>query len=214
MNVAKYIDHTMLNPDATKNQIKKLCDEAKKYKFASVCVNPYYVKYASEELRGTDIDITCVVGFPLGSNLSQIKKFETQEAINCGADEIDMVLNISALKNNEIDIVKKDIDLVIEAANGKVVKVIIETCLLTKKEKILACEIIKECGADFAKTSTGFSSGGATLDDVKLMKEIVGSNIGIKASGGIRTLEDVKKFIKAGASRIGASKSVSIINEI
>lgn len=213
-NLASFIDHTILKPDSTKEEVKKVCTEAKKYKFASVCVNPYYVELVSKELNNTDINTTCVVGFPLGQSTSETKGFETKEVIKLGADEIDMVINIAALKNRELDTVKKDIESVIKAASGKTVKVIIETCLLNRDEKILACETAKNCGADFVKTSTGFSVGGATTEDVKLMKSIVGENMGVKASGGVRTLKDAKTLIKAGASRIGASSSVDIIKEM
>lgn len=212
-DLASFIDHTILKPDASREEVEKICREAKEYNFASVCVNPYYVKLVSESLKGTDVGITCVVGFPLGQNTSETKGFETKEAIDLGASEIDMVINIGALKNRELDIVRKDIKNVVDKAKGRLVKVIIETCLLTKDEKILACKIAKDCGADFVKTSTGFSSGGATTEDVRLMKSIVGENIGVKASGGVRTLKDAKAMIEAGASRIGASASVDLIKK-
>ena len=212
-DLASFIDHTILKPDASREEVEKICREAKEYNFASVCVNPYYVKLVSESLKGTDVGITCVVGFPLGQNTSENKGFETKEAIDLGASEIDMVINIGALKNRELDIVRKDIKNVVDKAKGRLVKVIIETCLLTKDEKILTCKIAKDCGADFVKTSTGFSSGGATTEDVRLMKSIVGENIGVKASGGVRTLKDAKAMIEAGASRIGASASVDLIKK-
>ena len=213
-DIAGFIDHTILRPDASKDQVLKICQEAKKYNFASVCVNPYYVKLVDQELKDSDVKITCVVGFPLGANTSSVKEFETKEAIADGANEIDMVINIAALKDRQLDVVKEDIEKVVKASGDNTVKVIIEACLLTDQEKILACEVSKSCGVDFVKTSTGFSSGGATIEDVKLMKKTVGKDIGVKASGGIRTLKDVEDFIEAGASRIGASASVSIMNEI
>lgn len=213
-DIASLIDHTILKPDATIEQVKKICEEAKEYRFASVCVNPHYVKLVSENLKGSGVGTTSVVGFPLGASTSEVKEFETREAIKDGATEIDMVMNISALKNRNLDLVKEDIFMVMEAARGETVKVIIETCLLTNEEKVLACEIVKKCGADFVKTSTGFSTGGATIEDVELIKKIVGDCVYIKASGGIRTLKDIKAFVKAGASRIGASASVDIIKEI
>lgn len=213
-NIASLIDHTILKPDATIEQVEKICEEAKKYEFASVCINPNYVSVVRDKLKDSAVKTTSVVGFPLGASTTEVKSYETQNAIKNGADEIDMVINISALKNRDLDLVEKDIKGVIEAADGKTVKVIIEACLLTREEKILACEISKKCGADFVKTSTGFSSGGATVEDVKLMKQTVGPDIGVKASGGIRTLKDLEQLVEAGASRIGASASVGIINEI
>lgn len=213
-NIASLIDHTILKPDATKEQVEKICEQAKEHKFASVCVNPYYVSLVSDKLKGSVVKTTSVVGFPLGASTSDVKSYETRDAIKNGADEIDMVINIAALKNRSLDIVKKDIKGVVEAASGNIVKVIIEACLLTQEEKVLACEISKECGADFVKTSTGFSTGGATVEDVKLMKKTVGKDVLVKASGGIRTLDDLEKLVKAGADRIGASASVDIINEI
>ena len=213
-NIASLIDHTILKADATIEQVEKICEEAKKYEFASVCVNPHYVSLVSDRLKDCIVKTTSVVGFPLGASTSDVKSYETRDAVKNGADEIDMVINISALKNRNLDIVKQDIKGVVESANGNTVKVIIETCLLTQEEKVLACEISKECGADFVKTSTGFSSGGATVEDVKLMKQTVGPDIGVKASGGIRTLKDLELLVEAGASRIGASASVDIIKEI
>lgn len=212
-DLASLIDHTLLKPDTTKEEIEKICKEAKKYKFASVCINPYYVELVSKNLKGTGVSTTCVIDFPLGQGTSEMKKIETREAINLGAEEIDMVINIGALKDGHLDIVRKDIINVVTEARGRIVKVIIETCLLTKDEKILACKIAKDCGADFVKTSTGFSRGGATIEDVKLMKSIVGEDMGVKASGGVRTLKDAKALIQAGASRIGASSSVDIIRQ-
>lgn len=214
-DISKFIDHTILKPDATKEMIKKLCEEAKEYKFASVCVNPYYVKYVRDQLSGTDIKVTSVVGFPLGCTLKEVKSFEAKKAVEDGADEIDMVINISALKDGDYDIVKEDIKAVVETVKNKaIVKVIIETCLLTKEEKIKSCEIAKNCGADFVKTSTGFSTSGATESDIKLMRTVVGNEIGVKASGGVRTLKHAKQMIDAGATRIGASSSVDIVKGI
>lgn len=211
---ALIIDHTILKPDATLDQVEKVCNEAIKYGFASVCVNPYYVKYVSDRLKDTDVKTTSVIGFPLGANISDVKAFETKKAIEDGADEIDMVINIAALKDRKLELVKEDIKAVVKASGGKIVKVIIEACLLTQEEKILACEISKECGADYVKTSTGFSSGGATIEDVALMRNVVGDSLGVKASGGIRTLKDLEDFVEAGASRIGASASVDIVEEV
>lgn len=213
-NIASLIDHTILKPDATIEQVEKICEEAKKYEFASVCVNPYYVSSVNDKLKGSVVRTTSVVGFPLGANTTEMKSYETENAIKNGADEIDMVINIAALKDRNLDIVRKDIRGVVKAASGNTVKVIIEACLLSQEEKVLACEISKECGANFVKTSTGFSTGGATVEDVKLMKKTVGSEIGVKASGGIRTLKDLQDLVEAGADRIGASASVDIINQI
>jgi len=215
MTLAKYIDHTLLKPEATESQIIKVCEEAKEYNFASVCVNAYYAKLVSEQLKGTDIKTCVVVGFPLGATTKEVKAFETKQAIENGAQEIDMVINIGALKDKKYDVVKDDIKAVVEAAKGKaLVKVIIETCLLTQEEKVKACELAKEAGADFVKTSTGFSTGGANVEDVKLMRETVGTDIGVKASGGVRTTEDAEAVIKAGANRIGASASIAIVKGI
>lgn len=212
MNIASMIDHTLLKPDATGEMIDKLCAEAKKYEFAAVCVNPYYVSRAKELLKDTNIKVATVIGFPLGANTKEVKAFETEDAIKNGADEVDMVINIGALKSEEYDVVIDDIKSVVKAANGKaIVKVIIETCLLTEEEKIMACKLAKEAGADYVKTSTGFSTGGATVEDVKLMKEIVGDSLKIKASGGIRDYKTAKAMIDAGASRIGASASIKIV---
>lgn len=212
MKIQNYIDHTLLKPEATEEQVKKICDEAKEYGFASVCVNSYYASLVRKELRGTDVKTCVVVGFPLGASVKEVKAFEAKEAIENGAQEIDMVINIGALKSKKYDYVKEDIKAVVDAANKKaLVKVIIETCLLTQEEKIKACEISKEAGADFVKTSTGFSTGGATVEDIKLMRKTVGQDMGVKASGGVRTIEDVKTMINAGASRIGASSSVAIV---
>lgn len=208
---AKMIDHTLLKPDATRNDIQKLCEEAIEFGFASVCVNPTWVKYAYECLKNSEVKVCTVIGFPLGATTSETKVFETKNAIQNGADEIDMVINIGALKNKEYDIVLKDIQKVVEAANGKTVKVIIETALLTNEEKIKVCELSVQAKADFVKTSTRFAKGGATVEDVELMKTIVEQNAEVKASGGIRSIEDMQKMIAAGATRIGASSGVQII---
>lgn len=212
MDIAKYIDHTILKADTKKENVIKICTEAKEYKFYSVCVNPYYVPLVRKELEGSDVKITSVVGFPLGATPKEVKAFETKNAVENGANEIDMVINIGALKNKDYDVVKEDIKAVVDAAEANViVKVIIEASLLTEEEKIKACELSKEAGADFVKTSTGFSTGGATIEDVKLMRSIVGDKIGVKASGGIRDKEKALKMIEAGANRIGASSSVAIV---
>jgi len=212
MNISKYIDHTILKPDTNKEAVIKVCDEAKEYGFYSVCVNPYYVSLVKEQLKDSDVKLTSVIGFPLGASVSKVKAYEASVAVEDGADEIDMVINIAALKNKEYDYVLGDIKSVVDAIKGKaLLKVIIENSLLTEDEKVKACEISKEAGADFVKTSTGFSSGGAKYEDVQLMRKIVGEELGVKASGGVRTTEDAKKMIEAGASRIGASASVSIV---
>lgn len=211
-NIASMIDHTILKPDVTIEQVKKVCDEAKEYNFASVCVNPYYVSFVSEQLKGTDVKVTSVIGFPLGCTSKEVKAFEAQEAVNNGANELDMVINVGALKDKQDGVVKEDIKAVVDAAGDKAeVKVIIETCLLTEEEKIRACKLAKEAGAHFVKTSTGFSSGGATVEDIKLMRKTVGPNIGVKASGGIRDIEKAEAMIEAGATRLGASSSVAIV---
>ncbi|WMJ80735.1 deoxyribose-phosphate aldolase [Clostridium sp. MB40-C1] len=212
MELQRYIDHTLLKPEATEKQIIKICEEAKKYNFASVCVNPYYASLVSDKLKGTEVKTCVVVGFPLGATTKEVKAFETKQAIENGAAEVDMVINIGALKDKKYDIVKEDINSVVDASKGKaLVKVIIETCLLTKEEIVRACEIAKEVKADFVKTSTGFSTGGATPEDVKLMRETVGNKMGVKASGAVRTTQDAEAVIKAGANRIGASASIAIV---
>lgn len=211
MNVAKYIDHTLLKPDSTREQIDKILEEAKKYQFKSVCINPTHVSYASQQLLDTDVLVCTVIGFPLGATTTDVKVFETENAIKNGASEIDMVINIGALKDQRYDEVQKDIEGVIAAANGKTVKVIIETVLLTDEEKVKACELAEKAGATFVKTSTGFAGGGATPEDVKLMKDTVGNRLEVKASGGVRSLEDFEKMIEAGATRIGASAGVQIM---
>lgn len=210
---ARMIDHTLLKPEATKEQIVKLAEEAKAYHFASVCVNPTWVKTAYEILKDTDVKVCTVIGFPLGATTPEVKAFETKNAIENGASEVDMVINIGALKSGNDELVEKDIRAVVEAVKGKaLVKVIIEACLLTDEEKVRACQLAVKAGADFVKTSTGFSTGGATVEDVALMRKTVGPNFGVKASGGIRTADDLLAMEKAGANRIGASAGVQIIN--
>ncbi len=210
-NYASYIDHTLLKPEATREQIIALCAEAKQYDFASVCVNPTWIETAAKELEGAVSKVCTVIGFPLGANTSDVKAFETKDAIAKGADEVDMVLNIGALKGSDYELVLNDMKAVVEAANGTLVKVIIETCLLTDEEKVKACELAVEAGVDYVKTSTGFSTGGATPTDVALMRKTVGPDLGVKASGGVRSLEDLKAMIEAGATRIGASSGVKIM---
>ncbi|WP_338750210.1 deoxyribose-phosphate aldolase [Bacillus sp. FJAT-52991] len=210
--VAKMIDHTLLKADATKEEVGKICEEAKAYEFASVCINPVWVPYASEQLKGTPVKVCTVIGFPLGAMTSDVKAFETKNAIENGAEEVDMVINIGALKAGDYEAVLKDIQAVTSAAKGKALtKVIIETCLLTDEEKKKACELAVEAGADYVKTSTGFSTGGATVEDIALMRKTVGPDIGVKASGGVRSREDAENMIKVGATRIGASSGVKIV---
>ncbi|NWG07227.1 MAG: deoxyribose-phosphate aldolase [Chloroflexi bacterium] len=211
--LAKMIDHTLLKPDATQQEIAQLCFEAKKYGFASVCVNPTWVELCAQLLKGSPVKVCTVVGFPLGATSSETKAFETETAIRQGATEIDMVINIGALKARDLETVAKDIRGVVQVAHshGVLVKVIIETVLLTNEEKTIACLLSKEAGADFVKTSTGFAGGGATVHDVELMRKTVGPQMGVKASGGVRTFEDAANMIKAGATRIGASAGVKII---
>lgn len=211
MNYAKFIDHTQLKPESTREQIDKIINEAKEYGFKSICVNPTHVKYSAEQLKGTDVLVCTVIGFPLGASTKEVKAFETKNAIENGASEIDMVINIGALKDGRLDEVKDDIESVVKASNGKTVKVIIETVLLSDEEKVTACKIAKEAGADFVKTSTGFAGGGATASDVKLMKDTVGEALEVKASGGVRNLEDFNNMLEAGATRIGASAGLQII---
>lgn len=210
-NIANMIDHTILKAVATKEDVKKLCNEAKEYNFFSVCINPANIEFAKKELEGSSVKVCTVIGFPLGANTSEVKAFETKDVIKKGADEVDMVINIGALKDKDYDYVLNDIKAVVDAANKEaLVKVIIETCYLTDDEKKIACELSVKAGADFVKTSTGFGTGGSTPEDIKLMREVVGPNIGVKASGGVRNQEDAKAVIKAGCSRIGASASVAI----
>lgn len=212
MAINKYIDHTLLKPDATKEGIDKLLAEAKEYDFASVCVNPYWVAYCAQVLKDSDVKVCTVIGFPLGANTTATKVFEAREAIANGADEIDMVINIGELKAGNDAAVEADIHALAEASGNKLLKVIIETCLLTDQEKVRACQLAVKAGADYVKTSTGFSTGGAaTIPDVTLMRQTVGDQVGVKASGGARTYQDAKAFVEAGASRIGASAGVAIV---
>lgn len=212
MNIASMIDHTLLKPDASKDAVIKICAEAREYKFKSVCVNSCYTKLVAEELKDSGVLVCTVIGFPLGAMETKSKAFETARAIELGANEIDMVINVGALKDKDYDLVLNDIKEVVETAKGKaIVKVILETCLLTNDEKIKACQLSQEAGADFVKTSTGFSTGGATVEDIKLMRETVGPNMGVKASGAVRTKEDALAVIEAGANRIGASSSIAIV---
>ncbi|HEL1967929.1 TPA: deoxyribose-phosphate aldolase [Streptococcus suis] len=212
MKLNKYIDHTILKPETTQEQVEKILAEAKEYDFASVCVNPTWVALAAESLKDSDVKVCTVIGFPLGANTPAVKAFETKDAISNGADEIDMVINIGALKTGNYDLVLEDIKAVVAASGDKLVKVIIEACLLTDDEKVKACQLSQEAGADYVKTSTGFSTGGATVADVALMRKTVGPDMGVKASGGARSYEDAIAFIEAGASRIGASSGVAIMN--
>ncbi len=211
-SIAKMIDHTLLKPEATKEQITKLCEEAAEHGFMSVCVNPAWVKLSSELLAGTDVKVCTVIGFPLGASASETKAFETKQAIEDGATEVDMVINIGALKSGDAETVKTDIQAVTAAAKGKALtKVIIETSLLTDEEKVTACELSVEAGADYVKTSTGFNGGGATPEDIALMRKTVGPDLGVKASGGVRSAEDAQAMIEAGATRIGASSGIQIV---
>lgn len=214
MKIQRYIDHTILKPEATEEQVIRLCEEAKKYNFASVCVNPYYTSLVNKQLEGTEVKTCVVIGFPLGANTKEVKAFETENAIQNGAQEVDMVINVGALKDKKYDVVQEDIKAVVEKAKGKaLVKVIIETCLLNEEEIVKACELSVKAGADFVKTSTGFSTGGAKVEDVALMRKTVGHEVGVKASGGIRDFETTKELIVAGASRIGASAGIKIVEE-
>ncbi|MGA8145306.1 MAG: deoxyribose-phosphate aldolase [Candidatus Acidiferrales bacterium] len=214
-DIARLIDHTLLKPDATREDIRKICVEALKFGFASVCVNPWNVSQAAELLRGSEVRVCTVVGFPLGATLPQVKQFEAEEAIKLGAQEIDMVINIGALKSGLTEAVEADIRGVADASHrgGAICKVILETSLLTTEEKVRGSLAAKNAGADFVKTSTGFSTGGATAEDVRLMRAVVGDGLGVKASGGVRSLEDVQKMVQAGATRIGASASVKILEQ-
>ena len=212
MELAKYIDHTALKADTGHAAIEKLCQEAREYGFMSVCVNPTWVATAQSLLAGSDVKVCTVIGFPLGANTSAVKAFETRTAIQEGADEVDMVINIGAAKDGNWDLVKADIQAVVEAANHQaLVKVILETCLLSKEEIVKASQVAKEAGADFVKTTTGFSTGGATVQDIRLMRETVGADMGVKASGGVQNRADALAMIEAGASRIGASKGIAIV---
>ena len=213
MDKAKYIDHTLLKAVATDNDILELCAEANLYHFKSVCVNPYYVNKAKTYLKGTDVLVCTVIGFPLGANTSDVKAYETTRAIADGADECDMVINVGAMKSGLYDVVLDDIKAVVKAANGVLVKVIIETCYLTPEEIVKASLLAKEAGADYVKTSTGFGTGGATVEAVKLMRETVGPDMGVKASGGVRTKAEMEAMIEAGATRIGCSAGAKIMEE-
>jgi len=210
-NLARMIDHTQLKPDATFEQIEKLCNEAVEYGFFAVVINPSYVGYVRELVKDKGVKIASVVGFPLGAATTEVKVFETKDLIKKGVDEVDMVMNIGAFKSQEYEVVEKDIESVVEAANGRCVKVILETCYLTDKEKVIACKLAKIAGASFVKTSTGFGGAGATVSDVRLMRKTVGNDMGVKAAGGIRDYTTAVEMIKAGANRIGVSSSVSII---
>lgn len=211
--IAALIDHTLLRPDATASDIRKVCREARQYSFASVCVNPYWAPLAAAELAGSPVKVCTVVGFPLGANATAVKVAETEAATRAGAQEIDMVLNIGELRGENYDAVRRDIEAVVAAAHdgSALVKVILETALLDDHQKAMACTLAKLAGAEFVKTSTGFSAHGATVHDVALMRRVVGAEMGVKASGGIRTLDDLKSMVAAGATRIGASASVTII---
>ncbi len=212
--LAKKIDHTILKPDAVFSEIKQLCNEAKQYNFCSVCINPSFVKFAQKELNNSDVKVCTVVGFPLGATSTESKVFETKQAIKDGADEIDMVINIGLLKSNQLELLTGDISAVYDTCKeeDKLLKVIIETTLLTENEKIEVCKICKEISVDFVKTSTGFAGGGATTEDVSLMKKIVGENISVKASGGIRSYDDAIKMLNSGADRLGTSSGIKIIS--
>ncbi|AMD94438.1 deoxyribose-phosphate aldolase [Leptotrichia sp. oral taxon 847] len=214
MELNRYVDHTLLKTTATKEEIKKLCDEAKEYKFYSVCVNGANTAFAYDKVKGTNVKVATVVGFPLGAMSMESKIFEAKNAIENGASEIDMVINVGALKSKDYEFVEKEIAGVKEAIGKNILKVIIETCYLTDSEKVKACELAVSAKADFVKTSTGFGTGGATFEDVKLMKEAVGSKAKVKASGGIRDLKTARKYIELGAERLGTSSGINIIKEL
>lgn len=211
MNPAKLIDHTILKPVASKEDVRRICGEAREYGFFSVCINPYWVAYAKELLKGTDVKVCTVIGFPLGANTTAVKEYETRDALKNGADEIDMVINLGALKSGDYDTVLHDISAVRKACEGHILKVIIETSQLTEEEKVKTCELAAKAGADFVKTSTGFTGGGATAADVALMRKSVPAGMQVKASGGVRSREDFDAMVAAGATRIGASSGVKII---
>ena len=213
MNYNKMIDHTVLKADTPLETVKRICDEAMEYGFASVCINPCHVAYCADYLKDSDVNVCTVIGFPLGANTSAVKAFETKDAIANGADEIDMVMNIGALKDKNYDLVRDDVKAVVEAANGTLVKVILETCLLTEDEIKKACELCVEAKADYVKTSTGFSTRGATIEDVRIMKEAVHGTAKVKAAGGVRTPEDMVKIVAAGADRIGTSAGCSLVKK-
>lgn len=213
MELNKYIDHTLLKADATKQEIDKLLKEAKEYNFKSVCIQPTWIEYASQSLKGSDVLVCTVIGFPLGANTSEVKAFEAKDAVSKGAQEVDMVVNIGACKDGQWDKVQSDIEAVVEAVPQDVtVKVIIETSLLNEEEKVKACQAAKAAEADFVKTSTGFSTGGATLEDIALMRQTVGPQMGVKASGGVSNKEEALAMIDKGATRIGASKGIQIVS--
>ena len=214
MQINKYIDHTLLKAFATKEDIKKLCEEAKKYDFKSVCVNPANISYAKECLEGSDVLVCTVIGFPLGANTKEVKALETMDAINNGADEIDMVINVGKAKEGDFDYIENEIKMVVAASAGKTTKVIIETCYLTDEEKVNCCLAAKRANATFVKTSTGFGTGGATPEDIHLMRETVGPEMGVKASGGVRNLADLEAMVENGATRIGASSGVAIMENL
>ena len=211
MNLAKYIDHTLLKPQASKAEIETLCQEAKKYGFFSVCVNPYWVSFCKKQLEGSDVKVCTVIGFPLGANTTQAKVFEAKDALQNGADELDMVVNLGAVKSADWNTVLTDLEAVRNAGENFTLKIIIETSVLTEEEKVKLCQLCTQAKADFVKTSTGFTGGGATAEDVKLMKENVASDMQVKASGGVRSREDFDKMLAAGATRIGASAGVKIV---
>ena len=213
MNYNKMIDHTVLKADTPLETVKRICDEAMEYGFASVCINPCHVAYCADYLKDSDVNVCTVIGFPLGANTSAVKAFETKDAIAHGADEIDMVMNTRALKDKNYDLVRDDVKAVVEAANGTLVKVILETCLLTEDEIKKACELCVEAKADYVKTSTGFSTRGATIEDVRIMKEAVHGKAKVKAAGGVRTPEDMVKIVAAGADRIGTSAGCSLVKK-
>jgi len=213
ISLSKYIDHTILKPDASESDVCKVCDEARIYHFASVCVNPSYIAFVAEQLKGSGVAPCVVVGFPLGATTPDIKAEETRTVVSLGAKEVDMVINVGAIKSGNWALVEKDIEAVVNAAKDKaLVKVIIEACLLTDEEKVKVCTAAKQAGADFVKTSTGFSTGGATVEDVRLMRQTVGSEMGVKASGGVRDYEAAVAMIEAGASRLGTSSGIKIVS--
>lgn len=214
-DMAKYIDHTYLKPEASVNEIRKICDEAKKYHCASVCVNPSYIQYVAQQLEGSGVTPCCVIAFPFGTSTPEAKAFEASDAASKGAREIDMVINVGAIKSGDWLLVKRDIEGVVNAVKGRAkVKVIIEACLLTDEEKVKACTVAKLAGAAFVKTSTGYSTGGATVEDVRLMRETVGPEMGVKASGGVRTYDDAIAMLKAGANRLGCSSTTKIVSGV
>lgn len=212
--MASMIDHTVLKPVATREQVIQLCKEAREYQFASVCVNPWFVRLVAQELKGSGVKTCTVIGFPLGANTTELKAYEAKKAVEEGAEEVDMVINIGALKEGDLEYVENDIAQVVKASEGALVKVIIETCFLTDEEKVSACQLAKKAGAHFVKTSTGFGTGGATAADVALMRKTVGDSVSVKASGGVRNLQDALAMAEAGANRIGTSSGLSIINEM